>query len=178
MFVNSIHQWPVIKRFLTWPTSTHLFPLFIMVPWWSVKTSGLHQYDLVHFDSSFIFLQVTPSTFICCSFITTTSYMLAPELRDCTMYSTSYDLVPGDSVTCVIRYLLQHHWWVFYMWYLDLILTCTSGQWSNDSLCTFQFSYTCIHFGSINILYFHWAWVCPPQTWFDSLTSFIGFLVG
>ena len=143
-----------------------------------MKTLGLHWHSSVHFWQFIQILPVTSSTLICCSFSTTTSYMLAPELCDCTMFSTTYDLVPGDSFTWVIRYLLQHHCSVFYMWYLHLFSTCTSGQCSDDSLCTFQFSYTCIHFGSIDMLFFHWAWWFLPQTWADSLTSFIGFLAG
>lgn len=43
---------------------------------------------------------------------------------------------------------MQHHWSIFYMWYLDMILTYMPGQWSDDSLCTLHFSYTCIHIGS------------------------------
>ena len=62
-----------------------------------------------------------PSTLICCSVSTAASYMLVPELRDCTMCSTPYDLVLGDSVTFVIKhpfsallfsliYVILGHW--------------------------------------------------------------------
>ena len=183
-FINVVHYWPVIKRFLTWSTSAHLFPLCIIVPWWSVKTLGLHQHDLVHFDSSSSFLPVTSSTLICCSFSTTTFYMLAPELHDCTMCSTPYDLVSGDSVTCVIRYLfttslinllyvILGHWFrlvlpggdhmIHYVLYSLAILVYVSNP-----LCT---SYA-------DMIFFHWAWVYPPQTWAIFLISITSFLAG
>lgn len=108
-----------------------------------------------------------PSTLICCSVSTTTSYMLAPELRDCTMCSTPYDLVLGDFVTFMIRhpvsaslisflYVILGHWfWLVLPGHAQMIHCVLSVQlylytfWIHSVL-----SIWCI---------FYWAWVCPPQ---------------
>ena len=99
---------------------------------------GLHQHFSIHFWQSIQFLPVMSFTLICCSVSTTTFYMLAPELRDCTIYYTSYDLVLGDLVTYMIRHLVStsliRH--ICDSW--TLIQTYTSGPCSDDSLCTFS----------------------------------------
>ena len=100
-------------------------------------------------------------------FSTATSYMLAPELRDCTVWSASYDPVLGDSVTYVIKhpvapslisflYVILGHWFrLVFPGHAQMIHCVLSVQ---------LYLYTCWIYSLLSIwCIFDWAWVCPPQ---------------
>ena len=169
MFVNGIHQWPVIKRFLTWSTSDHLFPWCRNVPRQSMKTSGCISIHWFTWQLLLLLLVDTTPPYILQSFMAT-FYMLAPE------FAVQYHPIPSCSVgtfwdqslISVIRCIFQHHW-QSYMWYSDMYLLIMI-RWS---IMYLPVIYTCILSGSActwyaDMLYFFWAWVCPPQTVFLS----------
>ena len=110
---------------------------------------GLHQHSSVHFWQSFQFLPVMPSTLICCS---SAQQHLICWLPSCV-------IVPFDP-PLMIRYLeiqllissdiqLHHLWSAFYMWYLDIDSDLYFRAMLRWFIVYFQFSYTCIHVGSI-----------------------------
>ena len=106
-------------------------------------------------------------TLICCSDSTAASYMLAPELRDCTVDSTSYALVLGDSVTYMVRhpvapslisflYVILGHWF--------RLTLPGHAQMIHCVLSVQIYLYTCWIYSLLSIwCIFDWAWVCPPQ---------------
>ena len=139
---------------------------------------GLHQYFSVHFWQSIQFLPVVSFTLICCSVSTAASYMLAPELHDCTMCSTPYDLVLGDSVTFMIRNpfsasLISFLYVILGRWFR--LVFPGPAQMIHYVLSVHLYLYTWwIYFSTFYIwCIFYWAWVCSPQheltLWFLSL---------
>ena len=95
-------------------------------------------------------MPVISFTLICCNVSIAASYMLAPEFRDCSVCSTSYDLVLGDSVTYMIRHPVSASLLSFlYMWYLDIDSDLYFRAMLRWFIVYFQFSYTCIHSGFI-----------------------------
>ena len=73
-----------------------------------------------------------------------------------------------QSLISVIRCIFQHHWQ-----FICDIQTCTCSIMIRWSIMYFPVIYTCILSGSActwyaDMLYFLWAWVCPPQTMFLS----------
>ena len=168
-FVNGIHQWPVIKRFLTWSTSDHLFPWCRNVPRRSVKTSGCISIHWFTWQLLLLLLVDTTPLYVLQS-VMATFYMLAPEFAVYyhTIPSWSFGTFLDQLLISVIRCILQHHWQL-YMWCLDLYLFIMI-RWS---IVYPSVIYTCVLSGSActwyaDMLYFFWAWVCPPQTVFLS----------
>ena len=106
-------------------------------------------------------------TLICCSVSTVASYMLAPELCDCTVYSTFYDLVLGDLVTYMIRhpvsaslisflYVILRHWlWLVLPGHAQMIHCVLPVQ-----LYLYKFW---IYYVIFIWCIFYWAWVCLPK---------------
>ena len=177
--VNDIHYWPVIQRFLTWSTSAHLFPLCRIVPSRSVKTSGCIIIFRFTFDSPFSFCQwCRPPLYVAVSvqqhpICWLLSCVIVPCVPPLMIWYLEIQLLLWSDIH------FQHYWSVWYMWYLDIDSDLYFRAMLRWFIVYFQFSYTCIHSGSIlYFLYgyiFDWTWVCPPQTWADSLFSFIGF---
>ena len=144
MFVNGIHQWPVIKRFLTWSTSDHLFPWCRNVPRRSVKTSGCISIHWFTWQLLLLLLVDTIPPYILQS-VTATFYMLTPE------FAVQYHPYPSCSVgtfwdqslISVIRCIFQHHWQ-----FICDIQTCTCSTMIRWSIMYFTVIYTCILSGS------------------------------
>ena len=89
-------------------------------------------------------------------FSTAASYMLIPELRDSTVWSTSYDLVLGDLVTWS-DIQLHHLWSAFYIWYLDIDSDLFLGpaQMIHYVLSVQLYLYTYwIYFSTFHMMYF------------------------
>ena len=147
-----------------------------------MKTSSLHQHALVHFGSSFNFLPVTPSTFICCSFNKTTSYMLAPNLC----------VVPFFPPLMI--WYLEIQLWLLWLdiccIIIDQSFICDTWTWfwlillGSDQMIHYVLYISAIlvyildplHTLYAEMLLFHWAWVCLPYTWAIFLISITGFL--
>ena len=112
-------------------------------------------------------------------FSTTTSYMFAPELRDSTICSTSYDLVLGDSVTYMIIHpvsasLISFIYVILRHWFRLVLLG--HAQMIHYVLSIQLYLYTFWIYYVLSIWTHFWLSMgMPTLAWVESLFSFIGF---
>ena len=131
-----------------------------------------------------------PSTLICCSSIQQhlicwlSSCVIVPFVPPLMIWYMEIQLLIWSDIE------FQHHWLAFYMWYLDIDSDLYFWAMLRWFIVYFQFSYTCIHVGSIQYFrydvfltehgyahlsmswlsgFFHWFW--QAEIWWSPLLS-------